>query len=1022
MKKKGLAKAAEKEIIRAVMGRMQSVDIDALSPPIMKQNKATFDDVEENLNIPYMNRMETPLAMDVFRKKGTEQEESPVIVLVHGGGFCMGDRKISRPLGRWLAHKGYLVFSVEYSLLPNYNVLDELDDVCAGLDLVGQKLVDYNVDFSRIYMISESAGAYLSTYVTAMHGSENLERAIGHKRSRFNFKAIGLVCGMFYSDVEGAQGEQMFGSKNDDPNFRKYLDPEHPDIINNLPPAYLLTSRGDFVNGSSFRMHEALNKAGRPNHLYYYGGDELVHAFNVLQIDNPKTRELMDGMLEWFEEQTQLSIETEKKKAEEKQNLLELREKLREGSYNGTKIWELMEKCNSFSTDAVKKVALIDCTREYNYEDIFIERDSYARAFSGLNIGQMSESRVAVAGAITAEPLFCFLGLNMTGAEVSMFSYPDFLPSGKWKTMIEKEKITDLIIQDIFVTPSLWKEIQEEKEALGLRNIILLHSKMGGPCIGPAELVYNEFNYRSLRRRDDTVFMEDLISEYENQPISLGEFREDGIALICHTSGTTKGTRKPIIYREGDLTKSVLEYQRIDAELGNIPATTRTREASIFDYSAFNTIWSATMTQLINGGVNVLTFFGFMYPKFINAIDYYELNKLVASGFMIDKWMKRDDIDDVDLSSLKLIMVVGSFISEENRIKYLEFFRKHGFKGKIYSVYAMSEVCASLLASSLEEDDMGQPFYKDCIRICDENDHQYYTLDDGPRTGVLCMSGPAIAVNELDGETLFDYAETDGRCYIYTNDLVRIEEDGRVMFVGRADKYFVNNDGKRFDSGIVETEMTKHSNIKSCAVAPVLEKRIHDTVPVLYVVPSESDEGAAERIRQAFVDVYVNDGKIDAENLPVQLMIVDSLPVNQNGKIDIFRITRERLLGDAYNIMPVRKNGNLTDIKLEQVDSLNSIVAATPEGMGESSAFNLFDLFNEESTDSGSGLSMMLDLLIPDKKPKKKFSIGDAVSAIKADEEMNEIFGELYDKLLVKYMKKMGKKSGMKDYDYDIED
>ena len=49
----------------------------------------------------------------------------------------------------------------------------------------------------------------------------------------------------------------------------------------------------------------------------------------------------------------------------------------------------------------------------------------------------------------------------MTGAEVSMFSYPDFLPGGMWKTMIEKEKITDLVVSDIMVTPEIWEEIKE---------------------------------------------------------------------------------------------------------------------------------------------------------------------------------------------------------------------------------------------------------------------------------------------------------------------------------------------------------------------------------------------------------------------------------------------------------------------------------------------------------------------------------------------------------------------------------
>ena len=333
----------------------------------------------------------------------------------------------------------------------------------------------------------------------------------------------------------------------------------------------------------------------------------------------------------------------------------------------------------------------------------------------------------------------------------------------------------------------------------------------------------------------------------------------------------------------------------------------------------------------------------------------------------------------------------------------------------------MSEVCGNGFFAPIEDEDFGQPGKKEYVRICDENNHQYYTLDDGPRTGILCMSGPAITGNEFDGKRLFEYVVIDGRNYINTNDLVRIEEDGRVMFVGRADKYFVNNEGRRFDSGMVETEMMNRPDIDRCAVAPVLEKRIHDTVPVLYVVPNGSDN-AAERIRQVFVDVYVKEAKLSADNLPVQLMIVDDLPVNQNGKIDIFRITRERLLGDAYNIVPVRTDGELTDISLEHVDALSSIVAATPEGMGESSAFNLFELFNDEPADN-SALSMLLDILIPTKKPiKKGLSLGDVISAIKADEEMNEIAGELYDKLIVRFMKRMGKKSGMRDYDYDIED
>ena len=74
---------------------------------------------------------------------------------------------------------------------------------------------------------------------------------------------------------------------------------------------------------------------------------------------------------------------------------------------------------------------MIDCTREYTYAQMFTEWERYARVFSALGITGENKSRVAIGGTISAEPLFAFYALNMTGAEVSMFSYPDFLSGGQ---------------------------------------------------------------------------------------------------------------------------------------------------------------------------------------------------------------------------------------------------------------------------------------------------------------------------------------------------------------------------------------------------------------------------------------------------------------------------------------------------------------------------------------------------------------------------------------------------------------
>jgi hypothetical protein len=77
-------------------------------------------------------------------------------------------------------------------------------------------------------------------------------------------------------------------------------------------------------------------------------------------------------------------------------------------------------------------------------------------------------------------------------------------------------------------------------------------------------------------------------------------------------------------------------------------------------------------------------------------------------------------------------------------------------------------------------------------------------------------------------------------------------------------------------------------------------------------------------------------------------VLVDNIPCNSNGKIDIYRITRDRLQGEAYNILPVRENGRLTDIDAEPAGQLDSIRGGTlPEGMEGRSALGMYDLFNQ---------------------------------------------------------------------------
>lgn len=309
----GLPFVLRREVVRSILERMQGESIkrtiDMDDGP--ENDPSAVYEVEENLNNAYMNRSEIPLAMDIFKPITPKDQELPVIVTIHGGGLVVGDRKLSRKYAHLLAARGYLVFSVEYRLAPRANSAEQLDDICAGMDLVGRRLVDFNVDFTRMFLVAESAGAYLAIYVAAMKKSKKLQKAIGYEPTRMTFKALGLHSGMFYTNKQDPIGwllaDQFYGDKRMDEEFLKYMDPEHPEILKNLPPVFLSTSRGDFLNNYTLMYHQALKKAGMSSHLVYYGEKELAHAFPTLHPYLEKSLDATDRMLSWFEEQAKLA-------------------------------------------------------------------------------------------------------------------------------------------------------------------------------------------------------------------------------------------------------------------------------------------------------------------------------------------------------------------------------------------------------------------------------------------------------------------------------------------------------------------------------------------------------------------------------------------------------------------------------------------------------------------------------------------------------------------------------------------
>ena len=672
-----LGRKVSREIKRAMFERAQSMDVNSMMKFFGAPEPAVYEDVEEIPSVAYLNRGEVPLAMDIFRPEGSEGRELPVIIAVHGGGLFLGDRGLERPYCRMLAHKGYLVFSIEYRLAPKADLCQQLDDVCAGMDTVGRILVHFDVDFSRIFLVADSAGAYLGAYAAAMHDSKKLQDAIGYEPSKMTFAAVGFICGMFY--INKTLQEQIYGDRRLDKKFLEYMDIEHPEIIGNMPPAFLITSCGDTFNNYSLRFNRALQKGGRTSKLIYFGDEALQHIFPITNPEHPKSLEATDRMLTWFEEQAAIRHESRKKTPETVRRLRKVNARLKDGSISSQKVWAYVKERISADDGLMNRTALIDCTREYTYRQMFGEWERYARAFSALGICAENGSRAAVCGVIAAEPLFALFGLNMTGAEVSLFPNQLFRPNGMWKDMLAKEKVTDLIVSDILVTPEIREEIEAAKEELGLRSVIYVHSRLGGPTVGPAELTYNEYNYHLLKGRAGSVFMNDLIVQHADAPIRYDESAGDRTAFSVLSPDAAQGAHRPLRLTDrmfNDMLNRLPKGYHPFAK--GADAAKPFRVVQSFDFGSGFSLLAQTVSTLAAGDTLVTTFFGAAHPKFLRAIGYYYVSVMTVTGPVMDSWLAGGACGGIKLSSLQVVGMCGEDAAPEKMEAYQRFLEDRG--------------------------------------------------------------------------------------------------------------------------------------------------------------------------------------------------------------------------------------------------------------------------------------------------------------------------------------------------------
>ncbi|WP_253829857.1 non-ribosomal peptide synthetase [Prauserella aidingensis] len=179
-----------------------------------------------------------------------------------------------------------------------------------------------------------------------------------------------------------------------------------------------------------------------------------------------------------------------------------------------------------------------------------------------------------------------------------------------------------------------------------------------------------------------------------------------------------------------------------------------------------------------------------------------------------------------------------------------------------------------------------------------------YVLDDGLQPvgtgapGELYLAGPKLARGYLGrpGQTsqafvADPYGEPGSRMY-RTGDVVYWRPDGQLVFLGRADRQ-VKVRGFRIELAEIETALTRHPDVRGCAVVVRNGRQL-----VGYVIPAGGAEFDPVRLREDLL------GQLPDYMVPAAFVRLDRLPLTPGGKLDEHALPAPEHTGDGAGREP----------------------------------------------------------------------------------------------------------------------
>jgi len=248
------------------------------------------DQVVETRGIAVATAGAPDAVLNVYAPAG-DHAGLPVVLWVHGGGFISSSADTVKDYVTLLAHEGYVVANLDYTIAPGAVYPVPVEQANAALGYVRAHAAEFGGDGTRVFVGGDSAGAQIASQVAAVQTDAALADALGVHAALAPGELRGAVlfCGLYDMRTVAETGF---------PALRTYLwaytgmrdYTAFPDIDQlsttltataDYPPTFLTVGDADPFHTQAAELAAALTDKGVPvTSLMWDGsGDGLGHEY-----------------------------------------------------------------------------------------------------------------------------------------------------------------------------------------------------------------------------------------------------------------------------------------------------------------------------------------------------------------------------------------------------------------------------------------------------------------------------------------------------------------------------------------------------------------------------------------------------------------------------------------------------------------------------------------------------------------------------------------------------------------------